>query len=73
MFYEDFSFVHFSLITIVLLLLLWKLSIDKKLSSRLEKQSSNAVGSAEQNEGHRQVELLSKLILILILTVSLLP
>ncbi|MHB1629970.1 MAG: hypothetical protein ACYCVB_16640 [Bacilli bacterium] len=56
---------RFGLIIGIWLLLLGKFAVDRKLRARLRRYGDQAVASAEQKNGHRQVELLSIAILIL--------
>jgi hypothetical protein len=53
--------------------LLGKLAVDTQLKNRLSTSGAAIVGSKEQNEGHRQVEFLSKMILVFALLLIVLP
>lgn len=68
-----YSYWHLGLASIILLLLLWKFVVDKLLKKRLMEKGDAAVNSIEQNKGHRLVELVSKIILILSLLLIILP
>lgn len=53
--------------------LIGKLAVDKQLKQRLNTYAADAVGSKEQNAGHRLVERLTKLILVIALILVVLP
>lgn len=59
------SFWHLATILVLVLAFMRKFSIDHQLSKRLRDEAAGAVGSKEQNAGHREVEMITKLILIL--------
>ncbi|ERI10696.1 hypothetical protein HMPREF0083_01200 [Aneurinibacillus aneurinilyticus ATCC 12856] len=60
-----FSYWHAAIAIVIMIALLGKLAIDRELRLRLQEKSAEVVGSIEQNTGHRRVELLTKIILIL--------
>lgn len=64
------SSVSLGLAVAILLMLVRKLVVDSTLRRRLQ-TNPGAVGSEEQNRGHREVELLSKLIIVLALVLLL--
>lgn len=70
---SSYSYWHIGIVGVIILAFIRKFAIDHQLSSRLQKNGSSAVGSIEQNMGHRQVELLSKIILLLAVIVAILP
>ncbi|GAA0135212.1 hypothetical protein YSY43_20520 [Paenibacillus sp. YSY-4.3] len=67
------AYWHMGLTLLMLAALIGKLAIDKQLKQRLNTYAADAVGSKEQNTGHRQVEWLTKLILVIALLLVLLP
>ncbi|USG63334.1 hypothetical protein NDK47_14180 [Brevibacillus ruminantium] len=67
------SLFHVAIMLLVVLGFARKFSIDRQLRTRLEENAHAAVGSIEQIAGHRQVELLSKIILILTLIALIFP
>lgn len=69
----QYSYWHLGLAAIILLLLLWKFIVDKSLKKRLMEKGDAAVNSIKQNKGHRLVELLSKIILVLAIILTILP
>lgn len=70
---NKYSYWDLVIETIILFLLLLKFTLDKSLMKRLMKFGNDAVQSAEQNKGHRLVEMLSKFILILSIILIILP
>lgn len=68
-----FSYWHAGVISLIVLALSRKLMVDRQLSLRLQTASTHAIGSVEQNAGHRQVELLSKMILLLAIITVIVP
>jgi hypothetical protein len=69
----SFEYWHFCITILMVFTLIGKLAIDKQLKNRLSTSGAAIVGSKEQNEGHRQVEFLSKVILIFALLLIVLP
>lgn len=69
----SFEYWHFCIAMLMVLALIRKFAIDKQLKNRLNISGSATVGSKEQNDGHRQVEFLSKVILIFALLLIVLP
>jgi hypothetical protein len=69
----SFAYWHLGLTILMVLALIRKFAIDKQLKLRLNTSAAAAVGSREQNAGHRHVELLSKMILIFALLLMILP
>ncbi len=68
-----YSFWHVGIMSIIVLAFVRKFAIDRQLSIRLQENSSAVVGSEAQNAGHRQVELLSKIILFLAIIAVIVP
>ena len=68
-----YSLWHVGIMIIIVLAFARKFAIDRQLSIRLQENSSSAVGSEAQNASHRQVELLSKIILFLAIITVILP
>ncbi|CAJ1000844.1 hypothetical protein [Brevibacillus aydinogluensis] len=68
-----FSWWHVGLILTIFVALLGKLLIDQTLKTRLNETGAEAVGSAEQRAGHRRVEFLSVVILVLAVLLVILP
>lgn len=67
------EFWHFGITLLIAIALIRKFMIDKQLQNRLINNGPATVGSKEQNDGHFQVELLSKAILILALMLIIFP
>ncbi|AZK45378.1 hypothetical protein [Paenibacillus lentus] len=67
------AYWHLGLTLLMLAALIGKLVIDKQLKQRLSTYGAAAVNSKEQNAGHRQVEWLTKLILVIALLLVILP
>lgn len=67
------AYWHLGLTLLMLAALIGKLIVDKQLKQRLSTYAAEAVDSKEQNAGHRQVERLTKLILVLALLLVILP
>lgn len=68
-----YSLWHVGIMSIIVLAFVRKFAIDRQLSIRLQENSSAVVGSEDQNAGHRQVELLSKIILFLAIIAVIVP
>lgn len=68
----DLPYWKLGLSMVMFVLLLWKFVIDAKLKTRLQEIGDAAVGSEQQRAGHRQVELLSKIILVLAVVLTIL-
>lgn len=64
---------HFGITLLIAIALIRKFAIDKQLQNRLINNGPASVESKEQNDGHFQVELLSKAILILALMLIIFP
>ena len=69
----QYSNWHLSSEAIILILLLFKFTIDKTLKKRLLEKGEAAVNSSSQNNGHNLVEFLSKIILVLAIILTVLP
>lgn len=69
----QFSYWETGLSLVMFVLLLRKIAIDRKLKARLHEIGDAAVGSEQQKAGHRQVELLSKVILVVAVVSIVLP
>ncbi|WP_232697520.1 hypothetical protein [Brevibacillus daliensis] len=69
----SFEYWHICLNILIVLAFIRKFAIDKQLKNRLNISGATVVGSKEQNDGHRQVEFLSKAILIFSLLLIVLP
>ncbi|MFD0712265.1 hypothetical protein [Paenibacillus sp. GCM10027626] len=69
----SFAYWHIGLAILMVIALIRKFAIDKQMKDRLNVDAAAAVGSKEQNAGHRQVEFLSKMILIFALLLIILP
>ena len=69
----SFEYWHICLNILMMLAFIRKFAIDKQLKNRLNMNGATIVGSKEQNDGHRQVEFLSKAILIFSLLLIVLP
>lgn len=67
------AYWHLGLTILMLAALIGKLAVDKQLKQRLNTYAATAVNSKEQNAGHRQVERLTKLILVIALLLVILP
>ncbi|WP_019638916.1 hypothetical protein [Paenibacillus fonticola] len=67
------AYWHLGLTLLMLTALTGKLAVDKQLKLRLNTHAAAAVNSEEQNRGHRQVERLTKLILVIALLLVILP
>lgn len=67
------AYWHLGLTLLMLAALIGKLVVDKQLKQRLSTYAAEAVDSKEQNAGHRQVERLTKLILVIALLLVILP
>ncbi|GIP60832.1 hypothetical protein [Paenibacillus woosongensis] len=67
------AYWHLVLAFLMLAALIGKLAVDKQLKQRLNTYAADAVGSKEQNAGHRLVERLTKLILVIALLLVVLP
>lgn len=61
------SYWHFAASVLMILAFTRKLVMDRQLSKRLQSGAEAAVKSAEQRAGHREVEWLTKIILLLAL------
>lgn len=69
----SFTYWHIGLALLMALALIRKFAIDKQMKDRLNVGSASVVRSKEQNAGHRQVEFLSKMILVFALLLIILP
>jgi len=67
------AYWHLGISLLMVVAFMRKFAIDKQLKNRLQSNGGAIVGSKEQTAGHRQVELLSKLILVASLILIILP
>lgn len=59
------SLFHLLGVTVMLAIWLRKLAADKNLKARTENEEATYVTSADQQKGHREVEVLSKALLVI--------